>query len=343
MPQAYTIDSSDDRHYFHVVGNSSENSLVTLQRAPSLTSSRSKSRGQSTPQSAQSQTYNGDTSESQPTISSDLRRQPSIEGVANLNRWSRSTSSSRETNPTHHSSRRMSSGGSGTFNFGTPEPERPSPKRLQKIRPSTGNSPSHQTQPTRLFEPYSNPVLHPIVTVPNHQTLTNHTSSPLTASPSTAGLLSAAVRSTVPDYFTSWDSTPKDFSQKRVSLVQSGSASIDPSLFSEPITVSNRAKRQEAEEQSVADPSLRGHSRNQSEKGSGGTGSSKNSKQPSQKAMLSKALQKANTAVLLDNAQNFDGAMHAYSEACSLLQQVMLRSSGEEDRRKLEAIVSSRG
>ena len=56
--------------------------------------------------------------------------------------------------------------------------------------------------------------------------------------------------------------------------------------------------------------------------------------------MLSKALQKANNAVLLDNAQNFQGAMHAYSEACSLLQQVMMRSSGEEDKRKLEAIVS---
>ena len=56
--------------------------------------------------------------------------------------------------------------------------------------------------------------------------------------------------------------------------------------------------------------------------------------------MLSKALQKANTAVLLDNAQNFEGAMQAYSEACALLQQVMGRSSGDEDRRKLEAIVS---
>lgn len=55
--------------------------------------------------------------------------------------------------------------------------------------------------------------------------------------------------------------------------------------------------------------------------------------------MLSKALQKANTAVLLDNAQNYEGAMQAYSEACALLQQVMARSSGDEDRRKLEAIV----
>ncbi|KAF7578062.1 MIT multi-domain protein [Pyrenophora tritici-repentis] len=56
------------------------------------------------------------------------------------------------------------------------------------------------------------------------------------------------------------------------------------------------------------------------------------------KTMLSRALQKANTAVLLDNAQNFEGAMEAYEDACKLLQQVMIRSSQEEDRRKLDAI-----
>ena len=56
--------------------------------------------------------------------------------------------------------------------------------------------------------------------------------------------------------------------------------------------------------------------------------------------MLSKALQKANTAVLLDNAQNFEGAIQAYAEACTLLQQVMQKSSGDDDKRKLEAIVS---
>jgi hypothetical protein len=59
------------------------------------------------------------------------------------------------------------------------------------------------------------------------------------------------------------------------------------------------------------------------------------------KTMLSRALQKANTAVLLDNAQNFEGAMEAYEDACKLLQQVMIRSSQEEDRRKLDAIVSA--
>ena len=98
-----------------------------------------------------------------------------------------------------------------------------------------------------------------------------------------------------------------------------------------------------------------GHSRNRDDptRGSGGTeGESSTSsvrsnrtkehrrKTPSQKAMLSKALQKANHAVLLDNAQNFEGAMDAYADACALLQQVMQRSSGEEDRKKLEAVVS---
>jgi hypothetical protein len=62
---------------------------------------------------------------------------------------------------------------------------------------------------------------------------------------------------------------------------------------------------------------------------------------PSQKAMLSKALQKANTAVLLDNAANFEGAIEAYQDACQLLQLVMVRSSGTDDEKsKLQEIVS---
>ena len=99
-----------------------------------------------------------------------------------------------------------------------------------------------------------------------------------------------------------------------------------------------------------------GHSRNREEssRGSGGTEAESSAssirsnrpkehrrKTPSQKAMLSKALQKANHAVLLDNAQNFEGAMGAYADACALLQQVMQRSSGDEDRKKLEAVVSA--
>ncbi|TKA83264.1 hypothetical protein B0A55_00786 [Friedmanniomyces simplex] len=64
----------------------------------------------------------------------------------------------------------------------------------------------------------------------------------------------------------------------------------------------------------------------------------RNSREKDKKAMLSKALQKANTAVLLDNAQNFEGALEAYTDACRLLQHVMDRSSAADDKRKLEAI-----
>ena len=62
---------------------------------------------------------------------------------------------------------------------------------------------------------------------------------------------------------------------------------------------------------------------------------------PSQKALLSKALAKANHAVVLDGKQNVEGAILAYGDACNLLRQVMVRSSGEDDRRKLEAVVST--
>ncbi|EFX03468.1 hypothetical protein CMQ_396 [Grosmannia clavigera kw1407] len=64
-------------------------------------------------------------------------------------------------------------------------------------------------------------------------------------------------------------------------------------------------------------------------------------KPPSQKAMLSRALQKANAAVQLDNAGNIEGAREAYAEACRLLHHVLLKTQGEEDKRKLEAIPSA--
>lgn len=85
---------------------------------------------------------------------------------------------------------------------------------------------------------------------------------------------------------------------------------------------------------------VRGHGRRRSSRGSSDAERSKTAKPPSQKAMLSRALQKANTAVQLDNAQNLEGARLAYSEACDLLEQVLRRTSADEDKRKLEAIVS---
>ncbi|KAI1350725.1 hypothetical protein F5Y01DRAFT_325964 [Xylaria sp. FL0043] len=89
-------------------------------------------------------------------------------------------------------------------------------------------------------------------------------------------------------------------------------------------------------------PGRRGHSRSRSA-AKGGSGDSTKPKdrgnsKPSQKAMLSKALSKANTAVQLDNAQNYGAAREAYLEACELLQQVLTRTNGDDDRKKLDAI-----
>lgn len=98
-----------------------------------------------------------------------------------------------------------------------------------------------------------------------------------------------------------------------------------------------------------------GHARSQDQNGSGSgdtdAGSSMSSaaserdpppqrRSPAQKTMLSHALSRANSAVLLDNAQDLRGAIEAYADACRLLHEVMLRSSGDEDRSKLQAIVS---
>jgi hypothetical protein len=58
------------------------------------------------------------------------------------------------------------------------------------------------------------------------------------------------------------------------------------------------------------------------------------------KELLSKALQKAHTAVVLDNAHNSESAVVAYEDACELLEQVLVRSTADQERKKLEEIVS---
>ncbi|TVY73376.1 hypothetical protein LSUE1_G007186 [Lachnellula suecica] len=251
------------------------------------------------------------------------------QGVGNLNRWSKSTVSSTGSQPGHNrsnSARRVSLSGSSTFLLGADSTS--SPNKLYKNRPTTANSHKSQFPRSNFDSPLTLP---PIVTLPSLQTSVNNSSSPLTGpatpSPSTAAILSAAVRTTVPDYFgRAWEeSTPRAFA-----------SNADPSAG---VLLNGESNKRLAVE---GGKPRSGHSRNRSQAGKGSSespgGGRGSSKQPSQKAMLSKALQKANTAVLLDNAQNFEGAMQAYSEACALLQQVMIRSSGDEDRRKLEAI-----
>lgn len=322
MPPAYTVAHSEERAPFHVAHpSSSTNSAVTLQRASSFSPAKSKGRGQAQPNLPAPECNGFDFGDARPVTSAEVRRRPSIEEMEGVNRWSHSSSSSRD--------RRLSFGGSGAFTYGSPE-EKPPQKRLQKSRPSISNSPSRPAESSQLRAP-STSLLPPIISLPALQTSVNNTPSPLTASPSTAGLLSAAVHSAAPDYFSTWDSRTERRSPSRS---RAANSNMSPSPAS-----GSPSRRQRSSERGEGRKS-RGHSRNRSQNGKS-SGSSRNSKQPSQKAMLSQALHKANTAVLLDNAQNFEGAIDAYSEACSLLQQVMLRSTGDEDKRKLEAIVGS--
>jgi hypothetical protein len=261
----------------------------------------------------------------------------------NLNRWSKSTEGSTASTTHKRSnsfSRRMSLSAGGNTFLDSP------PRKLQKSRPPTANSSPSQIKITR--PPGIDPALitlPPINTLPNLQTSLSSSSpsiGPTTPSPSTAQILSAAARSV--DYFSRYEDSSlgsKDLSYQRGPST-SRSTNFGPSPIGRQPAVDGKGLTQQDGEDERA--KSRGHSRNRSQAGKSSTGtnnsSKRSSKQPSQKAMLSKALQKANTAVLLDNAQNFEGAMQAYSEACSLLQQVMLRSSGDDDRRKLEAIVS---
>ncbi|KAM0255071.1 hypothetical protein ACHAQJ_006150 [Trichoderma viride] len=114
--------------------------------------------------------------------------------------------------------------------------------------------------------------------------------------------------------------------------------SISPNPYANTAAATTSSTARMPHEQSHDPYAPRGHSRDHSGKSSRDLGKPRAQKNPSQKAMLSRALQKANTAVQLDNAQNFEGAREAYAEACDLLQQVLDRTSGDEDKRKLEAI-----
>lgn len=276
------------------------------------------------------------------------------DGVGNLNRWSQSTTSSKGSHSHKRSSsfsQRINFGGSASLRNGAQEA--PTTSKLTKTRPSAGERSQKPGSSERLYNSSTTllPSLPPIITLPALET-THDGSSPLTATsnttPSTARLLSAAVHATVPDYFGKvWEdsrSIPLETSQlKSAAQTQPpvgdipglGGPHLKPASSVSSTTAPRRDGSVGQSTHRSRTPEGRGISSQSSERSKS---KERSSKQPSQKAMLSKALQKANTAVLLDNAQNFEGAMQAYSEACNLLRQVMDRSSGDEDKRKLEAI-----
>lgn len=295
------------------------------------------------------------------------------EVVGNLNRWSQSTSSSKSSgqgqshNRKGSFSRRLSFGGSGSFgslkNLANPQSP-PSRNVLTKPRQGPGQSPQRDLPVS--FTPLE--ALPPIVTLPALSQVVDATESPsttATVTPATTDLLTPSTYGSYPaDYFgVKWKKRSPATSRLAEQLEPVSSTSQLPPNDSVDSSVSSSRASSPQNERLLLSRNGRSrdhtpqasHSRNREDsgKGSGDTvgGSSSSSirsakervkrrRTPSQKTMLSKALQKANTAVLLDNAQNFEGAVEAYADACQLLQQVMLRSAGDDDKKKLEAIVS---
>ncbi|KAL9595615.1 MAG: hypothetical protein Q9179_004914 [Wetmoreana sp. 5 TL-2023] len=287
-----------------------------------------------------------------------------------------SSKSSTTHNRRNSFSKRLS-GSLGSFGgFASPQSSSPKGKGIAKPRPSTSTTPEeapNHSSPSR-YPKQAAPTLPPIVTLSSLTQAVEAADSPstaATATPATADLLSSATYQPQPDYFGDRWRARSPLSQQRANP-SSRKPSPNPSPgvaptssklnhhavnpeFNHTATSTDRAvskfsKRgsvQQKERRQDPQPSIprskgpinRGSGPAETE-GSASAGEShdRDRRAPSQKAMLSKALQKANHAVLLDNAQNFEGAMDAYADACALLQRVMLRSSGDEDRKKLESV-----
>ena len=302
------------------------------------------------------------------------------EGMGNLNRWSQSTASSKTSGVAHNRKNSFARRLSGSFGaFGGFAASQSSPVKQnieQKITQSPGISPERtrarprtppvqaaRRLPTATYSTSSPKKLDPLKTP----------STSTTATPATVELLAPSEH--VPgfsDYFgDKWtEKSPKrqrgngeTMAVPSVSRAPPGSVRTTGASksynnqtshgTSSPHRSSSHTQRKERDPHSRSKHSRNGE-RATKENGASdgdrsGSGVPRDSERSarrrahSQKAMLSRALQKAKHAVLLDNAQNYEGAVEAYGDACKLLQQVMLRSSGDGDRQKLETIVSITG
>ncbi|KAK4110141.1 hypothetical protein N656DRAFT_736576 [Canariomyces notabilis] len=265
------------------------------------------------------------------------------DSLRNLNRWSASTASSRASSLAAFT-RRVSTELLGAA-LGSPG------KKLQRSRPSTsGGSPRPPTQSRTHSESPAPSTVPPLQSLPLISTGPSLQEEVIESNVLGHGVQTEQrelAQQPSRDTTLFWDGAIQG------AQLELGSSSSQPRLSESPRpaeTVATYSTMPSARNDSTA-----GHSRSRSIEPNGGAdtttaskhrdrdrdrerGHDRPGKPPSQKAMLSKALQKANTAVQLDNAQNFEGARRAYAEACAVLQQVLLRTSGEEDRRKLEAI-----
>jgi len=295
------------------------------------------------------------------------------EGIGNLNRWSQSTVSSKASANTHKRRNSFARRLSGSFGslapFSNPQSSPSSKPFLKKTIPSPENSPK---KPPQNPPPVRNPTrFSPGATLSSLSHAADDAQTPssdFSATPATADMLSpsdgdyfsdkwhnkspprqqiGAGRTTRPPRSQNSPPRNRDAEGAKTFLAHIDTGpTAPPSNRQESRGASNRHRDQLSRPSRSLDPHDApkvggGAEADSSEPSIRSQGERRRRrKEPSQKIMLSKALQKANHAVLLDHAQNFEGAVAAYDDACELLQQVMIRSSGDDDRRKLEAIVS---
>ncbi|KAF4976443.1 hypothetical protein FZEAL_6881 [Fusarium zealandicum] len=250
-----------------------------------------------------------------------------------LNRWSTSTASSRASAAAHRATHTRTSSRSSidatSIVSRSPPASRSSPRKLQKNRRPSASSISNVDVLAPKPPEEGN---HLPQTLPQIVAL-----SPLEP-PALSELLNVKSQGADPDSTEPGRSSVAHQESQSLTTLDIAD-SPDHSLTSTPASTRSMSSHRPGmsyEQDHEAYAPRRGHSRSRSGKGS--SDKDRGNKPASQKAMLSRALQKANTAVQLDNAQNFEGAREAYAEACNLLQQVLQKTSGDEDKRKLEAI-----
>ena len=285
------------------------------------------------------------------------------EGVGNLNRWSSSTASSVSTHNRRHSSfsRRFSLSGS-SFNPGF---RALSPTKRRRSSEAQRDPPTATSTPTSLpslnrFSPLTVPNLSFSSSKDDH-----NTDKPLPPRPA-AAVEQPAIERKMNDTQQQRAFSPSK--RLREPLIRAGSNLSD-------IQEGSRATTPIPRDQDVGigiqlnaplskhlvrpgpsrEPSPMKHDRQRASgdidsagvgslgdappsTNAGGPANRAPGKDKDKKMMLTKALQRANEAVQLDNQQAYTKAMAAYEEACELLDSVMARTTAEYDRQKLTAI-----
>ncbi|KAI4736122.1 hypothetical protein E4T50_13384 [Aureobasidium sp. EXF-12298] len=247
---------------------------------------------------------------------SHIDRDGHANSLKNVNRWSHSTASSIasiDTPPTvvKHSQPHTNSS-TGGFHTGSiwarrnvsdsqMSPDDVSPRSVAYHRPQPMQSPEYHRRRVPRFEK----PLPPRMSISNHSPNDDIQLTAATFTPSSAGLLTpnSYIGS---DYFGSTASASSSYDRSPQQLPPRTSSRQNGSMSKYDVSPAESSQ---------------------------GRGKDKD-----KKTMLSKALEKANTAVLLDNAMNYEGALEAYQDACHLLESVLDRTYTIDDRRKLDAI-----